>query len=272
MLRIEDVERVRVIALDRPEALNAFNEALYDAFAEALIDAATDPGVAVVVVTGEGRAFSAGTDVVEMAARTTGEVENGRYGFPGMVDVLSAFPKPLVCAVNGLALGIGATILGFADLALMSTAARVRCPFTDLAVAPEAASSFTFPQLLGRQQATWVLMSSEWFSGAECVEMGLAWRLCEPEQLMTETMAAATLLARKSIASLVESKRVIVEAQRAQVEAARARENAAYQKLLGAPASMEAFAALSARREPDFVTVDGAHPVDLSEFEALRRP
>jgi enoyl-CoA hydratase/carnithine racemase len=272
MLRIEDTDRVRAITLDRPDALNAFNEALYDAFAEALIDAAVDPDVAVVVVTGTGRAFSAGTDVVEMAARTTGEVDNGRYGFPGMVDVLSAFPKPLICAVNGLALGIGATMLGFADLALVSTAARVRCPFTDLAVAPEAASSDTFPRLLGRQQATWVLMSSEWFSGAECVDMGLAWKLCEPDALMEETMAAARLLARKSIASLVESKRAIVAAQREAIDAARARENAAYQKLLGAPASMEAFAALGARREPDFVSVDAANPVDLSEFEALRRP
>lgn len=272
MLRIEDVERVRVITLDRPEALNAFNEALYDATAEALIDAAVDPGVAVVVITGGGdRAFSAGTDVVEMAARTTGTVENGRYGFPGMVDVLAAFPKPLLCAVNGMALGIGATIIGFADLALMSTAARVRCPFTDLAVAPEAASSFTFPQLLGRQQATWVLMSSEWFSGAECVEMGLAWKLCEPDDLLPETLRVATVLARKSIASLVESKRTIVAAQGDAIAAARARENAAFQVLLGAPASMEAFAALGARREPDFVSVDAANPVDLSVFESLRR-
>jgi enoyl-CoA hydratase/carnithine racemase len=272
VLRIEDVERVRVVTLDRPEALNAFNEALYDATAEALVDAAVATDVAVVVITGaEGRAFSAGTDVVEMAARTSGEVENGRYGFPGMVDVLAAFPKPLICAVNGLALGIGATIIGFADLALMSTAARVRCPFTDLAVAPEAASSFTFPQLLGRQRATWMLMSSEWFSGADCVEMGLAWKLCEPDELMPEAMAAATVLARKSIASLVESKRTIVAAQRDAVDAARARENAAFQKLLGAPASLEAFAALGARREPDFVSVDAANPVDLSEYEALRR-
>jgi enoyl-CoA hydratase/carnithine racemase len=271
VLRSDDVERVRVLTLDRPDALNAFNEALYDTFAEALIDAATDSDVAVVVVTGAGRAFSAGTDVIEMAARTTGGVENGRYGFSGMVDVLTAFPKPLICAVNGLALGIGATILGFADLALMSTEARVRCPFTDLAVAPEAASSYTFPLMLGRQQATWVLMSSEWFGGAECVEMGMAWKLCEPDDLLPETMAAATLLARKSIASLVESKRVIVAAQRDAIDAARARENAAYAVLLGAPASMEAFAALGARREPDFVSVDAANPVDLTEYEALRR-
>ena len=69
----------------------------------------------------------------------------GVHGFLGMIDALIAFPKPLIIAVNGLGLGIGATILGFADLAFMSTTARLKCPFTSLGVSPEAASSFTFP-------------------------------------------------------------------------------------------------------------------------------
>ena len=71
------------------------------------------------------------------------------HGFPGLVDQLASFPKPLICAVNGMALGIGATMLGLADLVFMSTEARIRCPFTALAVAPEAASSFTFPSAHG---------------------------------------------------------------------------------------------------------------------------
>jgi enoyl-CoA hydratase/carnithine racemase len=122
--------------------LNAFNEALYDATTQSLIDAARSPDVAVVVPTGNGRAFSAGTDVVEMAARTADpeSFTPGVHGFPGLIDQLAAFPKPLLCAVNGMALGIGATLLGFADLVFMSSEARIRCPFTDLAVAPEAAA------------------------------------------------------------------------------------------------------------------------------------
>src|SRR5207237_3383679 len=123
MIRIEDADRVRLITLDRPDALNAFNEALYDATTEALLDASASPDVAVVVLTGTGRAFSAGTDVIEMASRTTDPdaFNAGAHGFPGLIDQLAAFPKPLVCAVNGLALGIGATLLGYADLALMSS-------------------------------------------------------------------------------------------------------------------------------------------------------
>ena len=178
-LQIDDSRRVRTLTLDRPDALNAFNEALYDALAEALIAAADDPAVAVVLLTGSGRAFSAGTDLLEMHARATDpEFVPGTHGFLGLLDALVAFPKPLICAVNGLGLGIGATILGYADLAFMSTTAKLKCPFTSLGVAPEAASSLLFPQLVGRQNAAWMLLSAEWISAAEAQEMGLVWRLC----------------------------------------------------------------------------------------------
>jgi len=145
MLRLDDAGRVRTITLDRPEALNAFNEELYDATAQALIDAGADPSVVVVVLTGMGRSFSAGTDVIELAARNSAGLVAGAHGFVGMLDQLVGFPKPLVRAVNGMALGVGATMLVYADLVLMSTDARVRCPFTDLAVAPEAGSSYMLP-------------------------------------------------------------------------------------------------------------------------------
>ncbi|MSW32638.1 MAG: enoyl-CoA hydratase/isomerase family protein [Actinobacteria bacterium] len=256
VLEISDVDRIRTITLNRPDALNAFNEALYDATTDALLDAADDNAVAVVIITGTGRSFSAGTDVVEMAMRNTGGVENGRHGFPGLVDNLVDFPKPLICAVNGMALGIGATMLALSDLVFMSTEARVRCPFTALAVAPEAASSYTFPAMIGRHNATWALMSSEWLSAQECLEMGITWKVCEPDVLMEETMKHARVLASKSISSLVESKKTIMAAIKPQIDAARERENAAFAYLMGRPANMEAMVALAERRQPDFAAID----------------
>lgn len=265
LLAVEDDGRVRIVRLSRTDALNAFNEALYDATTDAFLAAATDPDVAVVLLTGSGRAFSAGTDVVEMATRTQDpDFVPGRHGFPGLIAELTRFPKPLVCAVNGLALGVGATLLGFADLVLMSTEARVRCPFTDLAVAPEAASSYLFPLLMGRQNATWFLMSSEWFSAEECRDMGLAWRVCGPESLFPEALSVARHLAAKPLASLVETKRTIAAGHRDAIAEARRREDLAFQRLLGAPANLEAFAALAARRPPDFVRIDAEHPVDVA--------
>lgn len=266
MLRIEDEGRVRLITLDRPEALNAFNEALYDAVTDALIEAADSPAVAALVITGTGKAFSAGNDVVEMATRAADPAAfvKGRHGFPGFVEQLATFPKPLLCAVNGMALGIGATLLAYAELVVMSSTARVRCPFTDLAVAPEAASSYLFPLLLGRQHASWVLLSSEWFSADECARMGLAFRVAPPESVLPETLALARQLASKPIASLVETKRTIVSAQRELIRAARSREDVAFSRLLGAPANLEALTALGARRKPDFAAVDAAHPPDVA--------
>jgi hypothetical protein len=135
LVRVVDRDRVRTVTLDRADALNAFNEALYDAVTDTLLSSAEDPGVAVVLLTGTGRAFCAGTDLLEMAARTTDPgFKPGVHGFPGLIDALIAFPKPLIIAVNGLGLGIGTTILGFADLAFMSTTAKLKCPFTSLGV------------------------------------------------------------------------------------------------------------------------------------------
>ena len=254
---VHDEARVRTLTLNRPDALNACNEALYDALTIGLLDAAADPAVAVVLLTGNGRAFCAGTDLVEMASRVM-DPDNfveGEHGFLGLVDALVDFPKPLVIAVNGLGLGIGATILGFADLAFMSTTAKLKCPFTSLAVAPEAASSFLFPQLIGRQNATWALLSSEWIGAAEAHEMGLVWKVTEPDDLLPEARRHAEILAAKPISSLIACKRVITAPLKAEIAAARERENQCFVDLMGGPANNEALAAFAEGRAPDFTNL-----------------
>ena len=242
-LQIADDNRVRTLTLHRPEALNAFNEALYDATAIALRAAAEDREVAVVLITGTGRAFSAGTDLAEMQARITdADFTPGEHGFMGLIDALTDFPKPLICAVNGLGLGIGTTILGFADLAFMASTAKLKCPFTSLGVAPEAASSYLLPQLIGRQNAAWLLMSSEWVSADEALRMGLVWKVCEPEDLMGEARRHAEVLASRPISSLQAVKATMVAPIRAEIDAARARENQCFVELMGAQANADALA------------------------------
>lgn len=248
-LLVADDNRVRTLTLNRPDALNAFNEALYDAAAEALNAAADDPAVAVVVITGAGRAFSAGQDLTEMQARITDPAFTpGRHGFPGLIDALTGFPKPLICAVNGVGVGLGTTILGYADLVFMSTTARLKCPFTSLGVAPEAASSYLLPLLLGRQNAAWLLLSSEWVEAPEAHRMGLAWKLCAPEHLLAETRSHAEVLAARPISSLMAVKETMMESIRAQIAAAREREDGYFAQLMGAQANAEALAEFSRGR------------------------
>jgi enoyl-CoA hydratase/carnithine racemase len=243
VLQIDDEKRVRTLTLNRPEALNAFNEALYDATTEALLAAGDDAEVAVVLLTGAGRGFSAGTDLAEMQAMVTNpDFKPGKHGFRGLIDVLSNFPKPLICAVNGVGVGIGTTILGYADLAFMSSTARLKCPFTSLGVAPEAASSYLLPQLVGRQNAAWLLMSSEWVDAQEALRMGLVWRVCEPDELLAEARRHAEILAARPISSLMAVKHTMLEPVRPEIAAATARENAHFAELMGTQANSAALA------------------------------
>jgi enoyl-CoA hydratase/carnithine racemase len=249
-LLIDDDNKVRTLMLNRPEALNAFNEELYEATAAALDAAADDPDVAVVLLTGTGRAFSAGADLKEMYSRVTDpQLAGQQSAFSSMIEALSRLPKPLICAVNGIGVGIGTTILGYADLAFMSSTARLKCPFTSLGVAPEAASSYLLPQLIGRQNAAWLLMSSEWIGADEALRMGLVWRVCEPTDLQSEATRHAQVLASRPIASLMAVKRTIVDPIRPHIAAASARENAYFAELMGGQTNTDALADFTGRSD-----------------------
>lgn len=256
MIDVTDDGRVRVITLQRPEAKNAMSIAMWDGAADAFLEAQDDPSIAVVVFTGSGDSFSAGQDVIEMGRMAMGEKLEARHGFAGLTRILIDFPKPLVLAVNGMGLGFGATILGVADLVFMSSTARLKCPFTTLGVAPELASSATFPALVGRQNATWALMSAEWLSAEQCKEMGLAFEICEPDALMETTMAHARTLASRPISSLIACKRTIVGPMQPLLHEAHERENAEFAVLMGAPANIEAMTAFAEKRPPNFDGID----------------
>jgi enoyl-CoA hydratase/carnithine racemase len=249
LVQIDDANGVRTLTLNRPEALNAFNEALYDATTIALRAADEDPTVAVVLLTGAGRAFSAGNDLKEMQARITNpDFQSGEYGFPGMIEALTNLRKPLILALNGLGVGVGATILGYADLVFMSSTARLKCPFTSLGVAPEAASSYLLPQLVGRQNAAWILMSSEWVDADEALRMGLVWKICAPDDLLPEARRHAEVLASRPIPSLMAVKQTIVDPVRAEISAALEREYAQFAELMGGAANADALAEFADRR------------------------
>ena len=257
MIDVKKENRVMTLTFNRPEALNAFNNSAYVGLLDGFLDAQSDSGIAVVVLTGTGRAFCAGQDLGEMNARNNGE-EGEPSQFPSMLKVLAHFPKPVIAAVNGLGVGIGMTILSHCDLVLMSSSARLRTPFPQLGLAPEAGSSYTFARVMGWQNAVYTLMSGRWFSAQECLDMGLAWRVCEPDELMEETYAVARELAANPIPSLVATKELMLASGRSvEAMAAHERENTAYASLLGAPANEEAVKAFLDKREADFEKIPG---------------
>ena len=242
LVLVEDRDHGRLITFNRPEAANAFNEALYHASAQALRDAADDDSVGCVVLTGAGKVFSAGTDLLEMAAGIPAE-EGGALGNPdrdtsvdpgfvAFVDFLAVFPKPIIAAVNGAGVGLGFTMLAHCDLVLVSERAKLLAPFAQMGVAPEAASSYLFPRRMGRQHAALALYTSDWVSADDAVASGLALKKCSPETLVDEAMALAARIGSHTVPSLVATKRLLIDSERAAVERARELENEAFKELL----------------------------------------
>ena len=257
VLHTRDRDRIRLITLDRPESLNAFNDDLYDAVRDALLDAAERPDLAVVVLTGRGRAFSAGQDLEELA-RPRRHEDGLPHGFPAFIEALASFPKPLVAAVNGIGVGIGMTMLPHFDLVLMAAAARLRAPFVRLGVTAEAGSSHLLPATIGWGAAAHLLYTAAWLDAARAVEIGLAWRQVPGERLLDEALALAREIAAMPIASLEGTKKLLLEARLDAVRAARARENVVFGGLAGGPANREAIAAFRERRAPDFTKLPDA--------------
>jgi len=169
---------VLVVTLNRPERRNAVNRQMWRELREAFIGARADAGVHAVVVTGSGGSFCAGQDLGEM----TGEDDPG---FGALMDVLCEFDKPLLAAVNGVGVGFGLTVLLHCDVVYIAEGARLRPPFVTLGVVPEAASSYLLPAIIGWQRAAEVLFTADWIEAERAVALGIASRLCRPDELAT---------------------------------------------------------------------------------------
>ena len=203
----EDHGAVRLLTLDRPEKLNAFTPEGYRTLMEQLDQAAADETVAVCALTGSGRAFSAGVDLSAMS-RPGGPSELGRT-FDPMLVALAKFPKPLVAAVNGLAVGFGATLLLHCDLVIVDEHAEIRLPFVALGTCAEAASSWLLPLRVGMQQATWMVLSGRAFDADEAVTTGFALAKAPAGGAVAEAMDRAHQLAVHGVPALVANKRLL---------------------------------------------------------------
>jgi enoyl-CoA hydratase/carnithine racemase len=234
---VDDDAGVRLIAFDRPEVRNAFDSAMYTAVTDALAGALDDDAIGAVVLTGRGKAFTAGQDLREMALLASGEggPEAGS-GFRQLMDLVMAFDKPLLAAVHGVGIGLGCTLLGHVDLVLVEEGTRLRVPFAELGVPPEAASSWLLPERVGWQQASALLLASEWIDARRAVEVGLALRVCPEGTVLVETMALACRIASFPTHATRQIKQLMMASRRQAIGDARAREEAAFAQLFADPA------------------------------------
>lgn len=248
-LLIGKSEGILTIEFDRSAKKNAITSAMYQSMADALDDAENDSAVRVILFTGKPQIFSAGNDLEEFLKSPPRDGANPTFRF---MQNLSGATKPVMAAVAGDAIGIGATLLLHCDLVYAAEDARLSLPFVRLGLCPEFASSFLLPRVAGYQRAAEKLMLGEPFSASEAQSCGLVNKVLPAEQLLPFALAQAKKLCALPASSLRITKRLLKADSSSAVSARMEEEVKAFAAMLNAPEAKEAFAAFFEKRAPDF--------------------
>ena len=249
---IDNTDSVMTITINRVDKKNSFTSAMYSACADALEQASADASVRVVVIQGHIAVFSAGNDIADFLNTPTPGLSAPVLRF---LRNLATFPKPLIAAVCGPAVGIGTTMLFHCDLVYAGDNAAFVMPFVNLGVCPEGGSSLLAAQMMGHHRAAEALLLGEPFMAEAALEVGLINRIVPPTEANGLAQAQARKLAAKPLSALVEAKRLMKKGQMQQVLEVIDDEAKSFGRMMGEPAAREAFGAFLEKRKPDFSKV-----------------
>ena len=242
-------EGVMTITLNRLERKNSITSAMYAVLADAIAQAEKDPAIRVAVLQGHETVFSAGNDIGDFLNQPPSGQDSPVFRF---LRSIAGFPKPLVAAVCGPAVGIGTTMLFHCDFVYAGDNAAFSMPFVNLGLCPEAAASLLVPQMLGYHRAAEALLLGEPFMAEAALEVGLVNRVVPPMEANGVARSIARKLAVKPPSSLAETKRLMKTSMHRQVLEQMAQEGISFGRMLGEPAAKEAFGAFMDKRKPDF--------------------
>ena len=240
---------ITTITLNRVDKKNSLTRAMYSTLADTFEAAAQGTEVRAIVLQGDVAVFSAGNDIGDFLQQPPASQDSPVFRF---LRAIATFPKPVVAAVCGPAVGIGTTMLMHCDLVYAGDNAAFSLPFVNLGLCPEAASSLLVPQMLGYHRAAEALLLGEPFMAEAALEVGLVNRIVPPTEARNLAQAQARKLAAKPIRSLVETKRLMKKGQAQLVLQQMTEEGASFGRMLGEPAAREAFTAFMEKRRPDF--------------------
>ena len=253
-IRTERRDGVLVVTLDRPEKRNALTGEMYDSLRATMNDAREDAGVRVVLLQAAGDSFTAGNDLQDFGEQGKKRVASGEKA-PAMklIDDMLDFPKPVVAAVRGHAVGIGTTVLLHCDVVAASETASFSLPFVRLGLTPEFACSYVLPLLAGRTKASHTLLLGEPFDRERARELGIVSMSCSDAELDEQAMATAQKMAALPPQAVRATKGLINSAFHLErMREAVAQETEAFAAGLVSEEHQEAVTAFFEKRQPDF--------------------
>lgn len=248
-IHVETRDRITRIQLHRPEKKNAITQDMYQTMADTLAAADRDDDTRVILIHGTADCFSSGNDMVDFLnnppAEESSPVAQFLYG-------IANTKKPLVAAVNGLAIGVGTTLLLHCDLVYAGKNARLQLPFVNIGISPEAGSSLILPAMMGHQRAAELLLLGEMFSAEHAREVGLVNEVVEDDAVLDKALEKARRLAAQPPKSLRITKSLMKHPTQEQVQSIMEYEVEQFMALLEAEEAREAISAFVEKRKPDF--------------------
>jgi 2-(1,2-epoxy-1,2-dihydrophenyl)acetyl-CoA isomerase len=244
------------ITLNRPEKLNAFNEAMHRELAQALGRIAADPAIRAVLLTGAGRGFCAGQDLGDRvmgegdAPPDLGDTLDRLYN--PLVRRICRLERPVVCAVNGVAAGAGANLAFNCDLVLAARSAQFIEPFCKLGLVPDAGGTYVLPRLVGSARARGLALLGERLSAEQAEAWGLIWRVVDDDRLLDEASALARHLATQPTRGLGLIKRALLASATNSLDAQLDLERDLQREAGRTEDYREGVAAFMAKRQPAF--------------------
>ena len=258
-IKIHSEDSILKIGFNRPDKKNALNSEMYYAVRDALVSASEDSSVRVIVLYGEGGDFTSGNDVKDFLAFATTKISEGNDSeFPAkeFLDVLIPYNKPVIAAVDGVAVGIGATLTQHCDLVYASKEAKFHMPFVNLGLNPEAGTSFVLPKLVGYHNAAEILLSGDMFTSQRAHEMGFVNGVVEQSELMDFVMNKAKNISELAPTPVRLAKQMMKEHFVDQLIEVNQKEFNTFVERMKSPEALEAIQAFIQKRKPDFSQFD----------------
>lgn len=248
-IRSEISDSILTLQINRPDKKNALNLAMYQALADGLTAADSDDSIRVILISGSEECFTSGNDLADfLTAPPTGPAS------PVMqfLTAISEARKPIVAAVNGLAVGVGVTMLLHCDLVYAGSGATFQMPFVNLGLCPEAGSTLLLPRLMGHARAAELLLLGEAFNADKAGSLGIVTELCPDDAVLATARKRALQLAAQPAAAVRLAKELLKREYAPRLRETIREEGAEFIKRLKSPEAAEALLAFMERRKPDF--------------------
>ena len=251
-INIEIENKVATITINRPKMMNAFNEQLIWDMGAATDLVKNDDQIRVLVITGDGRGFSAGADLTERDTSWKDTKDALVRGYSPFLKNIIEMPKPVIGSINGAAAGIGAALAMACDLRIMAKDAYIMSVFSNIALVPDGGLSFLLTRAIGYSRAFEYAIEAKKIQSDECLALGIANKVVELDDLVSETKKWAEHLAKRSPQALSHTKRLMNASVIKSYDEIFAEEAAIQNNIFGSPENMEGVNAFLEKRDADF--------------------